>query len=372
MKQAKIRSLIFITLVLLSGCKSSTSAPAPGLNASLLTEDVPKSIAEVTPARTLQLKLPALISSDQIPANAVSEFIVQGKAGQFLNVTVDNKDEKRNLPASSLFAKTKDGKKLDSLVEDFCTEEQMYVLPEDGAFSVLFDPLGHKATLHFSLVDENDPLVTVGLKPEQIAINFGGFGQENPIKIVSYDHTCEIGESWPASLSVQSKISFRIAQTKGYEEAFPKDKSMQLLQSQLHLPGKPIDAKNLPYANWGNDDATVMTARPTLITGKDWKAWRWIEGSSQDGDYPAGLSYVVEGITDDGRFFFRMTGAISHPAQRRLSTDNIVGVDEPARDRADTHNRLLLEKALASADPSSFTPNLNDLDAVIRSLKLKP
>ncbi len=146
---------------------------------------------------------------------------------------------------------------------------------------------------------------------------------------------------------------------------------MQLLQAQLQSPGKPIDAKNLPYANWGNDAGTVMTARPALITGMGWKAWRWVEGLSQDGDYPGGLSYVAEGITDDGRFFFRITSDISHPAQRRLSTDNIVGVDERARDRADTQNRLLLEKALASANPSSFTPNLNNLDAVIRSLKLK-
>src|ERR1700761_1499669 len=200
------RLFIFTVLVLLSGCKSSAPAvkATPDQNANLLAVEAPNPITEATPAKTFQLELPALISSNQIPGNAVSEFIGRGKAGQFLRLTVDDEDEKSILPASSLFAKTKGGKKLDSLIEDFCTEEQVYVLPEDGAFSVLFDPLKHKTTLHFSLVDENDPLVSVGLKPEQISINFGRFGQESPFKAVSYDHTCEIGESWPASLSTEN------------------------------------------------------------------------------------------------------------------------------------------------------------------------
>jgi hypothetical protein len=33
--------------------------------------------------------------------------------------------------------------------------------------------------------------------------------------------------------------------------------------------------------------------------------------------------------------------------------------------------RLQLEKSLAAADPASFQPGLDQLDAVIRSLKLK-
>jgi hypothetical protein len=37
----------------------------------------------------------------------------------------------------------------------------------------------------------------------------------------------------------------------------------------------------------------------------------------------------------------------------------------------DTPMRLQLEKNLAAADPSCFHPNLDQLDAVVRSLKLK-
>jgi hypothetical protein len=261
------------------------------------------------------------------------------------------------------------GSVVTSAIPDDCLDEQIYRLPHDGNFRVIYDPKGHKNNLRFSMVEKGDPLVNVGLESAQISINFGAFGPAKSTA-TAYDRVCGVGESWPASIAIDNqKIWFQLAKVQGYEKVFPDEKNMRLLISSLHIPGRSIDAKKLPYANSG-DAATVMTVRPTLIKEAGWKAWRWIEGNSQDGDYPSGLSFVVEGITNDGKFFFRMTSTIDHPEQKRLSTDT--AEYEAVRDKADTQNRLLLEKALATADPASFTPNLNDLDSVIRSLKLKP
>lgn len=145
---------------------------------------------------------------------------------------------------------------------------------------------------------------------------------------------------------------------------FPKDKSMDVLVSHLVPGAKPPDAKNLPYPNWGGDAATIMTARPIPVSGNGWKAWRWIEGSSQDGDYPGNISFVADGLTDDQQYFFRATAIIDHQAVNSLSPQNSPKYDE-------TDSRLRLEKALATADPASFTPNLNELDAMLNSLVIQ-
>jgi hypothetical protein len=143
---------------------------------------------------------------------------------------------------------------------------------------------------------------------------------------------------------------------------------MQVLISSLERKTPPQDANKLPFA--GDDDAAiVMTARPEWMEGRGWKGWRWIEGSSQDGDYPGGIGYTFEGVTNDGRYFLRMTGQISHPELKRLDTEDIS--DETARDKADKEHNQLLEKSLEKAEPGSFTPNLNDIDAMIRSIRIQ-
>jgi hypothetical protein len=372
----KISFVIITVLATFSAC--GKSAPEPGQQAkpaaaATLVPGAPEpsqaptvAISDIVAAKTFQLRPPETLSAEQLPANEISEFIVTGKMGQYLRGEADEYDGPDSMLAAQVAG---GGPVLKSEFADYCSDEQLYPLTQDGNVRMVYDPHGHKNTLHFSLIDKDDPLVSVGLKPEQVSINFGSFKRPTATEVVPHEHSCGVDETWPSVLVVESKAGwFRVARIEGYNKALPKNKSMQVLVASLKPGAKPVGAKDLPYTS--SDDArTVMTARQQFITGNGWKGWRCIKGSSPDEDYPGGLAYIFEGITNDERFFIRMSGPISHAELKRLSTENIQ--DEESRKKQETTNRLLLEKTLATADPSSFKPNLSDLDAVISSLKLK-
>lgn len=104
---------------------------------------------------------------------------------------------------------------------------------------------------------------------------------------------------------------------------------------------------------------------------------RWVAGLGGDEDYPGcGLAYVFVGLSTDGRYLIVLRSDISHPDQKRLMPPvEIQGSPghtwESSDPKIQTRMRLQLEKSLAAADPASFQPGLDQLDAVIRSLKLK-
>jgi hypothetical protein len=367
---------IVVSLLMGTGCKKSETAGSPSeipattkspsvkpLSSSPLPK-LPVDLATVTPVKTFQVKPPISFSSDQLPSTGVSEFTFDAKAGQYLQLIIEQDRNRLSNPSPSVaLVDISTGIQLKPMDADFCLE-QMFSLPTAGQYRLAFDPLGQKSTIHFSTLESDAPLINAGIRPEDVSIDLGVFGQTKKVTLDPYDYTCEVGESWPANLLVNSdKISFRIMRTAGYTSLFPGTQEMQLLQESLRPGATFIEAKRLPYAS-SDDAATVMSARPELIAGTGWRAWRWLEGQAQDGDYPAdeNLAYTVEGLTNDGRFFFRMRGYTIHPDVRRLNPSDSVPEN-------DTQLRLQLEKALAVAKPDSFTPNLDQLDAVIRSLK---
>jgi hypothetical protein len=366
---------IVVSLLMAIGCKKAEKAGSPSENPATTkvaninkpgesSESKPSvDFATTTPARTFQIKPPISFRSDQLPATGTSEFIFEAKAGQYFQMGIEEDRQQSPISAPSVSLSNGDtGVRIEPMDADFCME-QMFALPKAGQYRFAFDPQGKKGTIRFSILEHDDPLVDAGIRPEGVSIDFGALGEGKKATLDPYDYTCELGESWPSNLLVQNnKIEFRVMRLAGYTSLFPKSEEMQLLQRSL-LPGAPfVDAKRLPYASSG-DAATVMSARPELVTGTGWRAWRWIEGQSQDGDFPGDyMFYTVDGLTNDGQFFFRMRADIEHPELKRLNPSDSVPEN-------DTQLRLQLEKALAVAKPDSFTPNLNQLDAIIRSLK---
>jgi hypothetical protein len=384
--KAKNRILLCVVLAAFCGCRKSSPAteqpkpsaavaptPNPAQNQAqseaAANEETPDELLTRHATRTFQVVAPAAFSADQVPANEISEFLVPSHAGELLLVEV-KLDESRG-PEPILAARMAgDSTALKAADPDFCRDEQSYPLLQDGTIHVVYDPKGHKDSLRFNLVKKDNPMLSVGLTAEQVSINYGNLGQKKDAKVEPYLHSCEVGSSSPASVVLQSHAGWLyVMQVQGYKNVFFDDPSMQVLISSLERKAPPLDANKLPFA-YDGDAAIVMTARPEWMDGQGWKGWRWIEGSSQDGDYPGGLGYIFEGVTNDGRYFLRMTGQISHPELKRLDTENIS--DEAARDKAEKENNQLLKKSLEKAEPTSFTPKLNDIDAMIRSILLKP
>lgn len=360
--------LATILVVAAIGCRNSKpTTPVPDsttavaaaqpLTAAPTIAEAPKA-NDVGTVTSVQVTPPASVAV--VGENGPAEFIVQGHKGQLLRVQVGGDGLDPRSPAATMKV-TGPGSPaaIKSLLPEFCFYESLYPLGEDGAFNVSLDPGGQKQfRLDFTLLSHPDALVDPGLRPEQVSLQQGVFEAQ------PYDLDCEMGESWPASLRmIGNKFRVQITQVKGYDKVYPGNKDMQALISVLRPDVKVPDARNLPFKNSG-DAATVMTARPELIKGDGWKAWRWIEGASQDGDYPGGISYVAEGLTDDLKYFFRVSGEIRHPALKSLSPQNSAHSDE-------TGSRLRLEKTLAVADPTSFEPNLHELDASLGSLKIR-
>jgi hypothetical protein len=245
---------------------------------------------------------------------------------------------------------------------------------------VEFDSAGRKASLDFSLLASDDPLVSAGIKPEEISIDFGSFAQQSQIVAVPYTEGCDEGdESWPTHLGLERKhFEFRIMQVAGYKKVFEKyPRAMANLESTLRPSGKPIANNKLPYIykdTWG---AYIMTARSEFFEGEGWRGLRWIAGFGGDEQYPSSnLGYIFEGISSDGRYFILIRADISHPDQKRLLPPRHINGTPPntwesSDPKDETRMRLQLEKSLSTADPASFEPNLDQLDAVIRSLKFK-
>jgi hypothetical protein len=379
--KVRVHILFCVALAALCGCRKSTpevahqpkptAATTPTLtsaqNVTVPAPKKPEDLLKQTAAKTFQVSLPAAFSADQVPTNEISEFLVAGDAEEFLRVEVI--DPTKNGAGATLAAQALGGNILKTTDQDYCADEKLYSIMQAGMVRVVYDPHGHKNSLRFSVVKKGDPMLNVGLTPQQVSIDFGTLGQETGIEVGPYFHSCELGSSWPSKLTVKSSAGWlEIAQVAGYQKVFPNNGSMQVLISSVGQRSKPTDANKLPFAD-DSDAGIVMIARPEWIEGQGWRGWRWIEGSSQDGDYPGGLGYTFEGVTNDGRYFLRMTGQISHPELKRLDTNNFL--DEEARNKADKEHNQLLKKSMEKADPASFTPNLNDIDAMIRSIRIQ-
>jgi len=209
------------------------SAAMPEQKPALVTAEDAKTHNLVS-AKPVQITPPTSLSV--VAENGPLEFIVQGHRGQFLRVQIDTGDHESPTAKIAVESESSAGP-LKSITPEYCTEDSLFVLGADGAFGVSLDPGGHKEVkLDFSLLASKDPLVDAGIRPEQIS-----FADKSVAEPIPYDHGCELGEPWPASLSIKGrKLLLRIAQVAGYKSMFPQDKGMQILISSLASGAAPM------------------------------------------------------------------------------------------------------------------------------------
>ncbi len=325
----------------------------------------------------LSVKPPASFTPDQLPQGRV-KFLVSGNTGESLLVNVS--DDGRHAYSVIVHPPGDSSTELsEPLQGDTCAGNFLYALPSTGTYQVLFDPAGQKHHVDLTLLAGDDAVLNPGITLEKISIDFGSFARKSELSVVPYSEIDGCGWDMPSNVVVENdQFEFRVMRVAGYKELFKAGPEMTLLEAALRPGGKVPAEEKLPYAykeKWG---AYITSARPQLLEGEGWRGLRWIRGSGGDEDYPShGLGYMFEGISNDGRYFILVRAAIAHPDQKRfLPTRHINGTPpntwEWSEPKEETEKRLFLEKSLAAADPASFRPNLDQLDAVIRSLKLKP
>jgi len=347
-----------------------------------VTPAIPAPTPEGVPTGPTRVTPPASFNSEPLPEH----FTITAGAGQFLRVTVNLGAGNDARESVSVQPPGSDSAPLEALYKGGdCWGNFIYALRKTGIYQVEFDSAGRSGSIDFSLLASNDPLIDPGITPGEISIDFGSIAQKGQLAIIPYQTGCDEGdESWPTHLGLDTgHFEFRVMQVAGYEKLFSTDSggasAMANLEAALSLSsGKNLAAGKMPYIykdRWG---AYIMSARQELLEGDGWRGRRWIAGyGGGDEDYPSSnLGYLFEGISNDGRYFILIRADISHPDQKRLRPRRqILGPPghtwEASDPKLETPARLMLEKALATDDPASFQPSLNELDAVIRSLKLK-
>ncbi len=239
---------------------------------------------------------------------------------------------------------------------------------------MLYAPWQTKPGIEFEFLPDNDPMVDPGVKPEDLSVDFGVFAQNKELVIAPFaeDGGELFWESWPTHLAVDRRgFEFRIMTVDGNKKVFKKYERMTALGAALGARGKNADAGKLPYPVYRAGGLNLWT-KPKFLEGDGWRGLRWIGAFSDDFTCnPNG--YVFEGISNDGLFFVMMRAQISNlKFGRRLDQGCLDKIRERGSiELLEKEMPTVFDKDLSAADPASFQPNLDQLDAVIRSLKLK-
>lgn len=389
--------LCAVALVVLAatiGCKNSAKAgqstPTPSPTPAVAMPTARSSATPTPPPTVLVTPIhvtpPASFNADQLPPGRV-QFAVSGRAGQVLLMKV------REVPnahynygtdqryAVSVQLDANSSSPLDAIQKGgTCTDTALYALPQTGTYRVAFEPLpGEEHGIDFATIAPDDPLVDAGIKPEQISIDFGSLASKDEIRFVplAMADGC-LDEAWPSHLAVlNARLELRVMQVAGYKKVFPPERSMELLEAALQRRATDTKVIELPYATNG-DAALEVSTRPQFLEGQGWHGLRWIGKYGQDTScWFEESTYVFQGTSDNGRFFILMRANVAHPSVgRRLSQDCLAAVEKtPNKSIDDMFKKempALFDKEISAADPASFQPNLDQLDAVIKSLKLKP
>ncbi len=153
--------------------------------------------------------------------------------------------------------------------------------------------------------------------------------------------------------------------------------SIPELQALLASPSAPIDrdsAPGIPFYNAGQD----MVAKGARLNFQNGSGVRMISHFSQ---FPGpiirtGQIYHFQGLTSDGKYYVIAILPVVSPLQSTADNPSADGINFPdyasaAPGEMDAYY-LAVADTLNAADPSSFTPVLASLDALIQSITITP
>lgn len=257
----------------------------------------------------------------------------------------------------------------------------MNTLPKNGVYQFVVDrPFKNPYRLQVTLMDAHDPILDPGISPDKVSIDLSAVAPGKLLSLQPFNPPVEgtIDDFWPAHLGLLSEnLVLRIISMDGLRK-IDRDHGgdgwvYQLDNLQLALgPGaRPISPKKLPLAGYGNA-AIYFWGRQEFIEGKNWRGLRWIAKYQQDtGSLSNPLAYMVQAITRDGRHFIHVYTNVEYVAIPGELARPIDQGQWDERPRLFEAFQDRVRRALDSAAPTSFKPDLNQLDAAVRSLELR-
>jgi hypothetical protein len=292
-----------------------------------------------------------------IPASSREVYTVDASAGQTLLVDLENGGGEVQVLAPGTT------KPLPT-IELAGPSVWMNVLAKPATYQIAVRTTSKKPyDLAITLLDPHDPRLDPGVTPEQVSLDLGAFGGKAKLKLQSFTPLLkgDQNDGWPAHLSVESeKIEFKIMSLEGLKKRMAGDrewtKGLGRLEAALQPGGKTVPPEQLPP---GSAEAALMLgAHEEIVENQSFRALRYIGFFAQDVVPPSNpLSYILQGVSRDGRYFIMMWAQSSHPSLAKPGASTPAALKEVAR-------------RLTAAAPDSFKPTLTQLDAVARSLRL--
>jgi hypothetical protein len=261
----------------------------------------------------------------------------------------------------------------------------VFRVPQDGVYRIEFDQISR-----FTLwrLPADDPRVDPGLAPTSLRIDLAALGitptraqvGADPLYLGSPPPT-----GWPAHLELYSGKpepdrdflyagdgrfwlglfpALGIRRLYGAVPGHPATHDPLRALDALLAAAKPIKpAADLPFFP-GKEAEIFFAAEAKTLTVGCFAAVRYVARFSQEDDapYPA-LSYIVQGLSRDKRFFLSVEAAVAPPALAGFAAAPD-GLSKPARARYKTALAQLL-----SSSPERFTPSVVRLDQALQSLQ---
>ncbi len=324
--------------------------------------------AAIASAQSIPVKVPAGMTTTiakHIPASTRERFAMEATSGQTLLVDLDD-----SKGAVEIFGPAAAGTKPLPSIDLGGSNDWMNVLSKTGTYEIAVRPSSKKPyDLSITLMDPHDPRLDPGLTADKVSLDLGVLGGKPKLSFEPFHPALggEIDDPWPANLFVQQEhVEFRIMSLEGLKKRMARDKEWMAqlgrLEAALKPGGKLVTPELLPP---GSSDAAMMFgSRMEYVEGPSVRALRYIGQFAQEDLPPTdSLTYVLYGISRDGKYFVAIRSEVSFPPLPKSVGVVPVGPKLKAL-QADASRRL------NAAKPEVFKPPLGQLDAIARTLRL--
>jgi len=305
-------------------------------------------------------------TTQRTPTGKIESFPVAAKAGQTLLVEVNVDNTSRDAGDHKIAVFDPAAKPLESSLGEDTSLNWMGRLAVSGNYRVQIACPGPKPyALRVTLLDANDPRLDPGVRPEQISIVDPGhrikWSREAFFPVV-----LEVSDFGPAHWkSAGGTLDITVLPIEGVRKTWwienTGPKAVARLEAALQGKGG-IDPHGLP-GDLNSDAALTFATQARRIDGPGIRAVRWLGNYDQSDSSPiTPLTYAVDGITSDGKLLVVARGTTGHRALPKDVLDL-----EGAR----LHDyRRQMGRRLDSEAASSFSPDLEKLDAIVRSIQV--
>ncbi len=344
---------------------------------------------EVTPIR---IAAGESVTLERVAAKGEDVFELAARAGQTLTLAKDDDENCPNCPpvdtthvdALRVYLVDAKGSKDLATPEDYesCLDWRwINVLPTSGVYHIVVRTQSEiRYRLRVSLLNPHDPLFDPGITADRISIASGLFppGSRLTLKTFGpsdYSNYCTplpIDGDLPAHLCLEDKHAWLgIMSVEGLKRANPTwvmDGDLGELEriTPNALPLKPLFSgyDDTPLAHWG---------RLEYFEAKSWRGLRWLAEYYPENDgLHNPLMYVFAAISTDRKYFIWFRADIDYlnapPDLSQLTDEQRARLDDP---KTWENFQSKVKIALTNASPKSFKPDLDQLDAVVRSLELR-